>query len=181
MKRYFGKFIKDNIPVLVGVLLALWINNWNEERKDKRYIDNFYTSLKIELKETDTEIIEKMPNQESLVDTLSFYVNNEKLSLLQIIEKVRGVDAPTIKLNYWKALSNTKIELQPYHKLSVLADIEEGNELIKYKLNKILDFIYSNWTETTKDSKLKMKIMIEELIRSQIEVQKDIRKILEEQ
>ncbi|GAA4272973.1 hypothetical protein U6A24_06825 [Aquimarina gracilis] len=180
MKNNFKGFIKDIIPVLLGVLLALWINNWNEERKDRKYIKNFYSSLIKEFRDTDKEITEKMPSQKALVDSLDFYSNNETLPLLTVIEKAGGVNGPLIKLNYWKALSNSKIELLEYKKLTILADIEEGNELLKYKRNKLLDFIYSNLTETGKKEKILLKLMMEELINTQIGVQKRIRKILNE-
>jgi len=178
MKKKFKEFIKDIVPVLLGVLIALWVNNWNQERKDKTYIDNFYSSLKKELKDTDKQITEKSPYQQKLVDTLEAYSNNETTPLLKVIEKAGGVNGPLIKLNYWNALSNSKIELIEYDKLSILADIEEGNELLKYKRNKLLDFIYSNLTETGKKEKVLLKIMMLELMSTQREVQKDIQKIL---
>ncbi len=178
MKDNYKGFIKDIIPVLLGVLIALWIDNWNEERKDRKYINNFYTSLVKEFGDTDKEITEKTPYQKALVDTLNFYSNNETLPLLTVIKKAGGVNGPRIKLNYWNALSNSKIELIEYDKLSILTDIEEGNELLKYKQNKLLDFIYSNLTETGKKEKFLLKLMMEELIRTQKSVQKDIQKIL---
>jgi hypothetical protein len=180
MKNNFKEFIKNIIPVLLGVLIALWIDNWNEDRKDRKYIDNFYLSLKKEFGDTDKEITEKIPFQKKLVDTLYFYSNNETLPLITVIEKAGGVNGPRIKLNYWRALSNSKIELIEYGKLSILTDIEEGNELLKYKKNKLLDFIYSNLTETGKKEKILLKLMMEELMRTQISVQKDIQKILNE-
>ena len=99
---------------------------------------------------------------------------------MDIIDKVQGVKGPGIKLNYWKALSNSKIELIDYEKLSILSDIEEGNELLKYKRNNLLDFIYSNMTETGKNEKLKMKFMMMEIMNTQMSTQEDIRKILNE-
>lgn len=180
MKDNYKGFIKDIIPVLLGVLIALWIDNWNEEIKDRKYIDNFYTSLVKEFGDTDKEITEKIPYQIALVDTLNLYSDNEILPLLTVIEKAGGVNGPRIKLNYWNALSNSKIELIEYDKLSILTDIEEGNELLKYKQNKLLDFIYSNLTETGKKEKILLKLMMEELIRTQVSVQKDIQKILNE-
>ena len=67
-----------------------------------------------------------------------------------------------------------------YDKLSILSDIEEGNDLLKYKQNNLLDFIYSNLTETGRKEKLKMKLMIEEIMNTQKSTQEDIRKILNE-
>lgn len=178
MKKRFKAFIKDIIPVLLGVLIALWINNWNEGVKDRRYIDNFYESIKKEFRDTDKEITKETPYQKALVDSLKVYLNNETIPLIKLIEKAGGINGPRIKLNYWNALSNSKIELIEYDKLSILTDIQEGNELLKYKRNKLLDFIYTNLTETGKKEKMLLKLMMEELIRTQLGVQKDIQKIL---
>ena len=180
MKGSFKEFIKNIIPVIAGILIALFINNWNENRKDKVYIDKFYSSLKKELEQTDKEITDKTPYQQSLVDSLDYYLDDDDVSLMDIIDKVQGVKEPGIKLNYWKALSNSKIELIDYEKLSILSDIEEGNELLKYKRNNLLDFIYSNMTETGKNEKLKMKFMMMEIMNTQMSTQEDIRKILNE-
>lgn len=180
MKNNFKEFIKNIIPVLLGVLIALWIDNWNEEIKDRKYIDNFYASLKKEFGDTDKEITEKTPYQKALIDSLDVYLNNETMPLLKLIEKAGGINAPLIKLNYWNALSNSKIELIEYKKLSILADIEGGKELLKYKRNKLLDFVYFNLTKTGSEEKLLLKIMMMELINTQTEVQNDIRKVLNE-
>ena len=126
MKNYLKGLIKEMIPVLLGVLLALWINNWNENRKDRKYINNFYLSLKKEFRDTDEEITKKLPYQKVLLDTLEVYKNDETISLLEVVEKANGVNGPNIKLNYWKALSNSKIELLEYNRLSILADIEKA-------------------------------------------------------
>jgi len=37
MKK-INQLFKEIIPVIIGVLIALVINNWNEERKDKKYL-----------------------------------------------------------------------------------------------------------------------------------------------
>ncbi|MDW5290710.1 hypothetical protein [Formosa sp. PL04] len=39
--------------------------------------------------------------------------------------KVNEMYIPTIKINSWKAISNSKIELMEYDKVSTLANIEE--------------------------------------------------------
>ena len=180
MKSNLGKFIRDIIPVLMGVLIALWINTWNEARKDRIYMENFYVSLKKEFAETDQEITDKEPMQRRLVDSLAVYANNETLPLITVIENAGGVAGPLVKLNYWKALSGSKIELLDYDELSILADIEEGNELLKYKRNKILDFVYLNMTETGSKEKVLFRMMMLEMINTQRMIQTEMRKLLDE-
>ena len=179
IKKYFIKLIKEIIPVIIGVLIALIINNWNEGRKDKKYINKFYASLKKELKQTNEEIKNKIPHQYTLIDTLSFYEKNNTVSLYESLIRADGVKRPRIRVNYWKALSSSKIELLDYEQLSILSNIEEGKELLNLKLEKLLNFIYSVKTDNTDpDNKLKVKIMIQDLIVTEKDIQKEIEAIL---
>ena len=180
MEENVKKFFRDIIPVLAGVLIALFINTWNEGRKDQVYIENFYASLKKELLETDEEIKQKMPKQKALIDTLAIYSNNETLSLMEVIAKGGGASGPTIKLNYWKALSRSKIELLEYEQLSALASIDEGNEFLKFKREKLMDFIYSNLTETGKKEKFLLRLILEDYLRTQTSIQNEIQKVINE-
>jgi hypothetical protein len=102
------------------------------------------------------------------------------LPLIEVIKKAGGINGPIIKLNYWKALSSSKIELLEYEKLTILADIEEQNEFLKYKRTKILDFVYLNLVESSEKEKVLLKIMMQDLIKAQLNVQNDIKKILNE-
>jgi hypothetical protein len=136
--------------------------------------------LKKEFRETDKEITEKIPEQKILLDTLEFYSKDKKLPLIEVIKKAGGINGPIIKLNYWKALSSSKIELLEYEKLTILADIEEQNEFLKYKRTKILDFVYLNLVESSEKEKVLLKIMMQDLIKAQLNVQNDIKKILNE-
>ena len=75
MDQNIKKFLKDMIPVLTGVLLALWINNWNENRKNTNYINQISSSISKELKETNEDIIKELSFQKRLIDSLNFYFN----------------------------------------------------------------------------------------------------------
>ena len=78
-----------------------------------------------------------------------------------MIGKAGGLKGHRIKLNYWRSISNSKLELISYEKLSVLGNIEDGNELPIYKRNKILDFIYGNLAETRGKEKMILGLMLE--------------------
>lgn len=47
LQRYLIYSIGEILPVMIGILLALQINNWNEESKEKQ----FEKALLLELKE----------------------------------------------------------------------------------------------------------------------------------
>ncbi len=180
MKKYIKQFVKEIIPVIVGILIALWINNWNENRKDKKYINQISSSINKELAETNQDILDKIVIQKSLVDTIDFYIQDPKISLLDITIKAKGIYIPAIKINSLKALSNSKIELMEYKKISALANIEEQKEMLKMKSERLPDFVYANTKETGKDKKEFMKLLMLDIINTEIALQKEIESIIKD-
>ena len=180
MKKIRVAFIKEIVPIIVGILIALYINNWNEERKDKDYINRISTSINKELTETNNDIDEKLVKQRALIDSLIIYIKNDNVSIYTVTEKGGGIYIPIIRTNAWKAISNSKIELMDYDKISTFGDIEQGKELLEIKSNKLLDFLYANFEETGEDKKAFLKLSMEEIMRTEVDMQKDIQKIIEE-
>ena len=178
MNKIIKILIKEIVPIIVGILIALYINNWNENRKDKKYINQISLSIKKELKEANNEIKNKIPIQKSLIDTLDIYMNNNKISLYNIIIKT-GLQFPSIKMNAWKAISNSRIELLDYNEISDMANIEEQKDILKMKIDKLTNLIYPNMFETGKDKKLILKIMMIDIIQSEQILQKEIEQISE--
>lgn len=178
MKENIKTFIKDIIPIVVGILVALWINNWNETRKDKNYLDQITSASNKELTETNEDIKENLLLQKSYIDSIDAYLIDDNISLLDITLKNKGIYVPTIKINSWKAISNSKIELLDYKKISALAIIEEQKEMLKMKSLRLVDFLYANPKETGKDKKEFLKILMLDIIGTEESIQKDISNII---
>lgn len=175
IKKNILYFIKEIIPVILGILIALYINNWNESRKEKRYINQIFSSISKELKDTNEEIDRIIPLQKSLVDTISFYSKNNDINLFDALRKTNGMHIPTIRLNSWKAISNSKIELVNYEKLTLLSRIEEQQELIKNKSEYLMGFLYSNIHSYENEKKKVLQILITDLIQTEESAQEGIR------
>lgn len=133
MKKNIKGFIKEIVPVVVGILIALYINNWNEDRKERKYMDTILTSIHKELTDTKVDIDEKLKIQKSFIDTVDVYIKADTLTVLDLTLQANGISIPNIRINAWKAISNSKIELLEYDILATLADIEEGKELLNIK------------------------------------------------
>ena len=81
-----GKYLKyaigEIILVMIGILLALQVNNWNEERKERKRIDKYAKSLVLDL-ESDVKMIDTIlyiAKQISLrVDSLSNYIRDKNI------------------------------------------------------------------------------------------------------
>lgn len=88
MQNFIKSSLKEIIPITVGILIALFINNWNENRKNRDYLKQILTSINKELKESDQEITRELAFQITLVDSLGFYKNDSKTSILDILKKL---------------------------------------------------------------------------------------------
>jgi len=179
MKKYIGSIIKEVIVVVAGILIALFINTWNEDRKDEEYMDAINIAILKELKESVKEIDEKFVLQKKLLDTLRAYQNNNTLSLHNVVRKGGGVYLPSIRINSWKAIASSKIELMEYEKISVLANIEEGKEVLQMKANKFGDYLYEHSNSTDEVEKKLVLSFLNDLMGTGNVIKQEINKIIE--
>jgi hypothetical protein len=169
-------FVKELISIVSGILIALFIDNWNDQRKDKEYLTQAFASINNELKENASGIKKIVATQTSLLDTLDIYINDNKVSILDISAKAKGLKMGSIKLNAWKAVSNSKIELVEYDKISTLENIESTKEELRTKAEAISNFLYSNMFSTTREDKLIYKIILSDIIYSENSALSEIEK-----
>lgn len=152
-------------------MIALFINNWNDERKEKEYLNQIFYAINKELEESLIDIERVIPKQMASADSIQKYLTNEEGSIYDVITRANGVHAPTIKTNAWKAIANSKIELITYDKLSALADIEERKENLRWRLEKQMDFMFQNMEKTDKAKKEMLIMTILNMVGAEKELQ----------
>ncbi|PID67494.1 MAG: hypothetical protein CR968_06425 [Flavobacteriia bacterium] len=177
MKKNIVFLIKEIIPITLGILIALFINNWNERQKDKKYIAKIMISINEEMAETSQSIAKNIPNEKKLIDTLDAYLLDDKMSLLEVVVKGDGLHMPSIKTNAWKSISNSKIELLDYNLISALASIEEGKALLQFQAQNIANYLYQNAEDTGKFKKMTLKLMMWDVIRNVTDLDEEIQNL----
>ncbi|WP_300020760.1 hypothetical protein [uncultured Maribacter sp.] len=180
MNKTIIEFFKEIITIIVGILIALYINNWNEDRKDAKYLDKIFVSMKKELKESNKDIKKKLPQQQTLIDTLGFYKLNDTISIFDVMMKVNGVQMPQIRISSWKAISSSKIELLDYDKVSAFANIEEQTDLLTSKTQFLMRFLYPNIKDTSFDKKELIMFMMQDIMVTERGLQKEIEEVIKE-
>lgn len=177
--RQIKQFIREIIPVIVGILIALVINNWNEDRKDKKYLNQIFSSLEKELAESSDDIKRIIPLQQVLIDSIDVYLNDETVSILYILSIANGIQAPDINMNSWKAIASSRIELIDYEKLSTLSFIEDRKENLNKRIETMSDFAFVNIEETSKGKKEIFKLVIRDAMGAEKRLQATIEEFLE--
>ena len=149
------------IPVILGILIALLINDWKENLDDERFVSRIFDSIEKEMKSNEADINEVLPMHYALQDTIDRYRSDERISLSDIIIKGNGLQAPTVKNTSWNSFLNSKLELIDYNTISILTEIEESKHLMKSKLDKLMDFLLENSesTDAVKKQMLMFQLM----------------------
>jgi type II secretory pathway pseudopilin PulG len=104
--KYFKYAIGEIVLVVIGILIALSINNWNEQRKQKKQLDAIYTTVQQNLK-TDLNNL-KVPIDffETLDSTLTnILTTNYSTSFLDSINGTNYLECIPCKssINYYES------------------------------------------------------------------------------
>ncbi len=174
IKRKFLAFLKDIIPVIVGILIALWLNNWNENRQDRLYIKKVYSAVQQDLYDSSVDITLNLQRHQAYVDTLRAHLENSSVSIMDITTKSKGIYLPAIKISTLKAAAVSRPDLVDYQKLAALADMEEQKEILSSKSDRLTDFVYSQSYETSKDKKEMLAILMADLMGTEKALQEII-------
>ena len=111
--KYFKYAIGEIALVMIGILLALQVNNWNEEKKLQRlkvvYIDKMIKDLKADIKNNNTnkEEVEKLASYgKYVIDAISKNKEiTDKNRFVMLLQRTGRVNFPNLA-------NNTYIDLE---------------------------------------------------------------------
>ncbi|WP_432410517.1 DUF6090 family protein [Rasiella sp. SM2506] len=119
--KYFKYAIGEILLVVIGILIALQINNWNEARKDKKYLHTVYSQIQKDLK-SDTV---------ALSPVIEFYFDKS--------ERLKDIIDRAIPKGYYDTITSTNYK-QCLHCRSDVTDFQTFKNLDKgYQLLKAMN------------------------------------------
>jgi hypothetical protein len=128
--RYFKYAIGEIILVMIGILLALQVNNWNEHRKDLAKEKQILVQLKSEYENNLIQLEEKITMREQAI--LASY------QILNAIDNPKDVSEEQLLSNMWVLLRDPTFD-------PIKNDIIETDNLRLIR-NDSLIRVLSNWT-----------------------------------
>jgi hypothetical protein len=167
MKERLIKIFFDTIPVIFGVLIALFISGLKQDRDDSRYLNRVFSSIKSELKDNRGDIKDVMIKQNRLLDTVNYYQDYNSLTVKDIILKANGLQSVSLQNNSWKSLLQFKIDLIDYELISKLSAIEGSSDMLALKMEKFLEFLFENMDSKDPKHKKRMIVHINNVLNSE--------------
>lgn len=143
--KYFKYAIGEIVLVVIGILIALSINNWNENRKDsieeKAILESLLENLKLSKIQSESLISEENQLKQNLIQILGIDFNDNKVNAKIISDSifknaVWDLQSDTPTFNTYNNLKNT-------NKLSLIKNkkINEKFTELEFRLNKLNDIL----------------------------------------
>ncbi|SRR6056297_106379 len=162
--KYFKYAIGEIVLVVIGILIALQINTWNEERKDsieeRAILENLLENLVLAKQQSESLISEETDLKKLLINVLGVETNSVEIDTLTISDAMfknavwdLQSDLPTI--NAYDNLKNT-------NKLSLIK-----NKNISEKFND-LDFRFNKLNNVLEDRLSVHQIRIDDIFENDI-------------
>jgi hypothetical protein len=162
--KYFKYAIGEIVLVVIGILIALQINTWNEERKDsieeRAILENLLENLKLAKQQSESLISEETDLKKLLIYVLGVETNSVEIDTRTISDAMfknavwdLQSDLPTI--NAYDNLKNT-------NKLSLIK-----NKNISEKFND-LDFRFNKLNNVLEDRLSVHQIRIDDIFENDI-------------
>ncbi len=150
------------IPVILGMLIALWTENIREDLDNQEKLDEIIKLVGNETTENISAFEKSVEHNRTAKDTVSKYLTNSEISLADVIMKANGLRTPIVK-SYTPTLLyglNSKDKIEYWELISIISENQEEIQAVKDRTNDItkLDF-----TSTDKNEKQKLDIILGDL------------------
>ncbi len=166
MKKVLRHILLEMIPVLVGVLAALFINNWKETRTQQRYMETVSVMIDKQIRSNREDLAQTIARKEVILDSLTTHISTDK-TVIEILQQTKGITVASVQTSSWQALLNFKLELVDYKLVAQLSLIDEEKQILQLKTDKMLDFLYENLENPSQQHKRIFILMLQNMLESE--------------
>ena len=164
IKNNIKGIAREMIPVVLGILIALWINNWQSNQQNQAFLNHVYQTIQEEHSNNIKELEEIIPNHQKLVDTVYHFMQNEDIVIGQFPDMVGGLAIALIGNTSWKSFINNQIQLVDFRLVKILSDIDNLSDAYKMHTKILTDFFFENLDRGNVKDKGTLSFILEDLI-----------------
>ena len=158
------KILLDIVPVVFGVLIALFINSLKQSYDDQKFLDKMYATIAKEMETNTASVKEVLANHYAFMDSINAKMNKD-VSIAEILQI--NLQKANIKNTGWHAFMNAKLELVDFEVITILSSLEENKQTLTSKFDHLRDYILTNLSSKEKQHKETMLLLVIDVIDSE--------------
>ena len=139
-----AKLAFELVTIIAGILIALFVNNVQEQKRDREILQVTLQSLSVEFAKNIENMQRIQPRLERFRDTLTFYQTQKKFSLNDIAVKAPGLTTADLYTTNWQAaLSSNSVRLLRFETVTLLSQIDAKHRELKDQSTVLSSIVYS--------------------------------------
>ena len=145
--KYFKYAIGEIVLVVIGILIALSINNWNESNKESQIEQMYLKNLLSDLIDQDTSIEVQLENEETFFKSCNYIIKDYQQNSTLVIDSTFFKHATILTSRKTFVITDpTYTDLISSGNINILKNIDFKDKLIKYyqELERIEKIIQNN-------------------------------------
>ncbi len=132
------------VTIIVGISIALFVNNLQERKRDRKVLTATLHGLSQEFSKNVENINKIQPTLERFRDTLQFYEKDMNLSLYDLATKSPGLNTADLYTTNWQAtLSSNSLRLLDFETITLLSQIDAKHQELKDQEAILVSIVYS--------------------------------------
>ncbi len=139
-----AKLTFELVTIIAGILIALFVNNIQEQKRDRELLQVTLQSLSVEFAKNIENMQRIQPRLERFRDTLTFYQTQKEFSLNDIALKAPGLTTADLYTTNWQAaLSSNSVRLLRFETVTLLSQIDAKHRELKDQSTVLSSIVYS--------------------------------------
>lgn len=173
--------LQEIVIVVLGVLIAVSINNYKENRDETQYVEKMLFAIEQEVRSSKMDVDSVLETHVRLMDSLEHNLDNNQETLVEMITRFGGIKVPLIQNVGLRFYISNKAELVDFELISLLLEIEFISNLLDQKMNKFYDFAYQHLNDTDEEVKISFAYMLSDAMETERSLLKKYTQFLDSQ
>ena len=159
-----GYFLQEIAIVVVGVLIAVSINNYKEKVDNEKYIEKTLSAIENEIKMSQTDLDTTLNRHLRLLEYLENNIEDNEQTIAEMVANRGGFQVPNIKNISLRFFIANKADLVDFALISQLQDIEIFSNSLSRRNKMLADFAYENVNENSYEVKIRFYYLLANVI-----------------
>ncbi len=173
--KLFREIAKELSIVILGILVALAINNYVQNRKNKQFLQESISLIQTEQAENLQKLQKSITSQKESIQIYQKNITADSLSIAELIAKSKGFTTINLSQSAWSKLLSKHVELVDYKMFKSLTKIENQLGFIDDIKVRLGDVGFDRALKTDKASKQLVLTLMQDLVRAEEELAEEYR------
>lgn len=162
-------FFREITIVVIGVLIAVSIGRFLENRANDRYVEKTLEAIGSEIRINQADLDTILTRHYEMIGDIeeALEMEESEVSLGEFVAYLGGFQVVTVKNVSLRFFIANKAELVDFDLISRLLTIEAQTDILSGKIQRLADFTYEHINDTDPQSKMTFAFMISDVIDSE--------------